>query len=450
MKLRFWGTRGSIPVPGPHTVRYGGNTSCVQVLSNDVNIILDCGTGVRSLGIDLLKDHKPPLEAHILLGHTHWDHIQGFPFFPPALMPGNHITVYSARGYEKPLKEVLEGQMDYTYFPIKLAQMASDLKFRELDEETFDIGHVEVKTHFLNHTILTTGYRLFSGGKTVVYATDTEPYGTFQNHHHGSNGHRRRGNFTHEGDARFVDFVEGADVLIHDAQYTEEEYPGKVGWGHSTIEYAIEVALTGGVKHLVLFHHDPMRTDDQVAGLEAYAREIVRKRGGELQVSAAAEGSEIDLQERNELRVHHVQSESAPLLTRRYKLLFVDDDPQILSLLKDCFSDTNLYDVHILENALSAVDAALELQPDLILMDMLMPGKDGYAITEEVRKHRQLKHVPILIITGFANDEIEAKGFSIGVTDFMRKPFALAQLRARVQTWLHRTDQPRVPGSILA
>lgn len=451
MKLRFWGTRGSIPVPGPQTVRYGGNTSCVELQSNDVNIILDCGTGVRGLGLELMKRRKP-VEAHILLGHTHWDHIQGFPFFPPALAPGNQIAIYSARGYEKPLQQVLEGQMDYSYFPIKLAQMSSDLDFHELDEETFDIGHVQVKSHFLNHTVLTMGYRLFSGGKTVVYATDTEPYGSFHansnGNGHGSNGHRR-GGFVHEGDARFVDFVEHADVLIHDAQYTEAEYPNKVGWGHSTIEYAVEVALVGGVKHLVLFHHDPMRTDDQVAELEMYAREIVHKRGGDLIVSAAAEGWEIDLEERQEQRVHHQATAVAPV-ARRYKLLFADDDADTLALLKEGFSDSNVYDVHVASDGQAALEQAMAIEPDLILMDMLMPAQDGYTITETVRKDPRLKHVPILIITGYSNDEVEAKGFQLGVTDFIRKPFALSQLRARVQMWLHRKDQPHVSGSLLA
>ncbi|HLQ33266.1 MAG TPA: response regulator [Chloroflexota bacterium] len=448
MRLRFWGTRGSIPVPGPHTVRYGGNTSCVQVVSNDVLIILDCGTGVRELGLELMKTQKPPIEAHILLGHTHWDHIQGFPFFPPALAPGNRITVYSARGYEKPLRQILEGQMDYIYFPIKLTQMASDLAFRELDEETFEIGHVQVKTHFLNHTVLTMGYRLFSGGKTVVYATDTEPFGTYHLQVNGAKN-RPRPTFVHEGDMRFVSFVEGADVLIHDTQYTEAEYPHKVGWGHSTVEYAIEVALAGNVKHLVLFHHDTTRTDDQVAALEAYAREIVAKRGADLQVSAAAEGWEIDLEERNEQRIHHTVASPAPP-TRQYKLLFADDDPDTINLLQECFSDKNLYDVQVVLDGTDAVETALRFQPDLILLDMLMPGRDGYSVTQDLRTHEQMKHVPILIITGYPNEENEAKGFQIGVTDFMRKPFALAQLRARVQMWLHRKDQPHVSGSILA
>jgi len=452
VKLRFWGTRGSIPVPGPHTVRYGGNTSCVQVVSNDVIIILDCGTGVRELGLNLMRNYKPPIEAHILLSHTHWDHIQGFPFFPPALAPGNRITLYSARGYEKPLREVLEGQMDYTYFPIKLGQMASDLSFREVDEETFDIGHVQVSTHFLNHTVLAMGYRLFSGGKTVVYATDTEPFGTYHTSAPtGENGTRQgvETQFVHESDQRYVGFVTGADVLIHDAQYTEQEYPSKIGWGHSTVDYAVEVALAADVKHLVLFHHDVVRGDDQVAQLEQYARDKVRQRGSDLLVSAAAEGWEIDLEERNEQRVHRTSVSAAPA-ARKYKMLFADDDPETVNLLKECFADANLYDVHVVEDGNSAVDTALELHPDLILLDMLMPGMDGYAVTRALRAKPHMKHVPILIITGYPDEQTEAQGFQIGVTDFMRKPFALAQLRARVQMWLHRQDQPHVGGSILA
>jgi phosphoribosyl 1,2-cyclic phosphodiesterase/CheY-like chemotaxis protein len=447
MRLRFWGTRGSIPVPGPHTTRYGGNTSCVQVVSNNVLIILDCGTGVRELGLNLLKTHEPPIEAHILLSHTHWDHIQGFPFFPPALAPGNHVTLYSARGYEKPLKQVLEGQMDYTYFPIKLAQMASDLAFRELDEETFDIGHVQVSTHFLNHTVLTMGYRLFSGGKTVVYATDTEPFGTY--HSRQRAGGPPLSQFVHEGDQRFVSFVQDADVLIHDAQYTEAEYPSKVGWGHSTVDYAVEVALAAGVKHLVLFHHDVTRTDTQVAQLEQYAREKLHQLGSDMQVSAAAEGTEIDLQERNEQRIHRATVSAAPA-ARQYKLLFVDDDDDTIRLLQECFADANLYDVSIAQDGRQAVKLALDLKPDLILMDMLLPGMDGYEVTRTLRAKPTMKHLPILIITGFPNEQMEAEGFRIGVTDFMRKPFALAQLRARVQMWLHRKDQPQVSGSILA
>src|SRR5581483_26455 len=387
MRLRFWGTRGSIAVPGPDTVRYGGNTSCVEVVSNDVLIILDCGTGVRGLGLDLMANRKPPIEAHILLSHTHWDHIQGFPFFPPALAPGNRITIYSARGYEKPLKSVLEGQMDYTYFPIKLAQMASDLEFRELDEETFDIGHVQVTTHFMNHTVLAMGYRLLSGGKTVVYATDTEPFGTY---HVGLNGGSAT-RFVHEGDQRFVKFIEDADVLIHDAQYTEEEYPKKVGWGHSTVEYAVEVGLAGNVKHLVLFHHDTVRTDDQVAQLEEFGRRIVRDRGGSMQVSAAAEGWELDLEEGRDVHVQRAAS-SAAHAVRQYKLLFADDDPDIINLLKDCFADPALYQLHVAHEGSQAVQMARDIQPDLILLDMFMPGLDGYSVTKMLRQDPALCH----------------------------------------------------------
>ena len=447
MKLRFWGTRGSIAVPGPSTVRYGGNTSCVELSSDDVLIVLDCGTGVRELGLNLLRTRKPPIEAHILLSHTHWDHIQGFPFFPPALMPGNHITVYSARGYEKPLKDVLSGQMDYTYFPLKLAQMASDIQFREVDEETFDIGHVQVKTHFLNHTTLTMGYRLMSGGQTVVYATDTEPFGTY--HLGAATDGDLHQQFVHEGDVRFVNFVDGADVLIHDAQYTEAEMPSKVGWGHSSVDYAVEIALAAHVRHLVLFHHDTTRTDDQVDELEQYAQRKVRERGAGLIVTAAAEGTEINLEEHDQ---QHARQKSgfAEHAAHRYRLLFADDDPQTIELLQECFADPNLYEVHVARDGEQAVEAALRIHPDLVLLDMLMPGTDGYTITKRLRQEPGMKDTPILIITGFPNEDNEAHGFQIGVTDFMRKPFALAQLRARVQMWLHRKDQPTVPGPVQA
>jgi len=239
----------------------------VQVVSNDVIIILDCGTGVRELGLNLMRNYKPPIEAHILLSHTHWDHIQGFPFFPPALAPGNRITLYSARGYEKPLREVLEGQMDYTYFPIKLGQMASDLSFREVDEETFDIGHVQVSTHFLNHTVLAMGYRLFSGGKTVVYATDTEPFGTYHTSAPtGENGTRQgvETQFVHESDQRYVGFVTGADVLIHDAHLIASELPEEAAFGHAAAEYGLALAKEAGARRLVLFHHKPDRTDEGI------------------------------------------------------------------------------------------------------------------------------------------------------------------------------------------
>lgn len=435
MKVHFWGTRGSIAAPGPSTVRFGGNTSCIEVVSGDVLIVLDCGTGLRELGLHLMATHQGPIDGHMLVTHTHWDHIQGFPFFVPVLAAGNHFAIYSPRGIEKPLEDIFAGQMDYTYFPLRLAQLQSEVSFVELAEETFSIGHVEVTSQFLNHTTLTMGYRLSSGGRTLVYATDHEPFGRMRPK--GEAG----GPFIHEGDRRVVSFAEGADLLVIDAQYTEEEYANKIGWGHGTIEYAVEVGLAAGVSQLLLFHHDTIRTDPQLAGIEARARAWVKKRGSAMQVSAAAEGLEIDLEEQGEMASHAAAAGGAQVLARR-RLLLVDDDAFMMRALRTAFNDEERYETFSAVNGAEAVDLALELKPDLILLDAVMPELDGFGVTRELRAEPRTKDVPIVMLTSLEDPSFEAQGFELGVNDFMRKPFALPQLRARVEMWLRRGTQP--------
>ena len=176
MKVRFWGTRGSIPSPGPRTVRYGGNCSCVEVRTPSGELfIIDAGTGIRELGLALMAEQ--PVLAHVLLSHTHWDHISGFPFFPPAFAPGNTLTIYAARNIDKRLEDVMAGQMEYTYFPVTLSDLPSEINYRELLEETFDIGKAKITTHYLNHTSICMGYRIEEGGKSIAYVSDHEPYG---------------------------------------------------------------------------------------------------------------------------------------------------------------------------------------------------------------------------------------------------------------------------------
>jgi phosphoribosyl 1,2-cyclic phosphodiesterase len=436
MKVRFWGTRGSIAAPGPSTVRYGGNTSCVEVTSGDVLIVLDCGTGLRELGLHLMATHEGPIDGHMLVTHTHWDHIQGFPFFVPVLAPGNRFTIYSPRGIEKPLEDIFAGQMDYTYFPLRLAQLQSEVTFVELAEETFSIGHVEVAGQFLNHTTLTMGYRLSSGGRSVVYATDHEPFGRMRPPN-GDGG----SSFIHEGDRQLVSFAAGADVLIIDAQYTEEEYPRKVGWGHGTIEYAVEVGLAAGVKQLLLFHHDTIRSDQQLAGLEARAQTLAAKRGSTMEVIAAAEGLEIVLEEQAGTVAHAaVASTQRPIVRRR--LLLADDDAFMMRALRNAFNDEERYETYSAVNGAEAVDMALELKPDLILLDAIMPELDGFGVTRELRAEPRTREVPIVMLTSLEDPAFEAQGFALGVNDYMRKPFALPQLRARVEMWLRRGAQP--------
>jgi phosphoribosyl 1,2-cyclic phosphodiesterase len=283
--VRFWGTRGSIASPGEGTVRYGGNTSCVELRAGDGTVIvLDCGTGARDLGLHLVRTMPSPLRLHLFIGHTHWDHIQGFPFFVPAFLPGAELNVYAPLGFQQSLEEAMSGQMEYSYFPVKLRDLRSRIHFSELEEGFFRVGDVLVETQYLNHTAPTIAYRMTNGGATVAYVTDHEPFWKSED-----------GILHHPGDQRHVAFLRGADLVIHDAQYTDEQYINRVGWGHSTIEYATDVAQAAGVKRLALFHHDPTHDDDVMDRMEAAARARVAESGSGLDVFAAREGLEVHI-----------------------------------------------------------------------------------------------------------------------------------------------------------
>ena len=283
MYVRFWGTRGSIASPGEGTARYGGNTSCVEVRAEDGTVIvLDCGTGARELGLHLVRTLPSPMRLHLFIGHTHWDHIQGFPFFVPAFLPGSELNVYAPLGFQQSLEEAMAGQMEYSYFPVKLRDLRSRIHFTELEEGFFRVGDVLVETQYLNHTAPTIAYRMSSGGATVAYVTDHEPFWKSED-----------GVLHHPGDQRHISFMRGADLVIHDAQYTHEEYANRLGWGHSTVEYATDVALAAGVKRLALFHHDPGHNDDMIDRLVAAATPCAREMGVEL--FAAREGLAIQL-----------------------------------------------------------------------------------------------------------------------------------------------------------
>ena len=264
MRVTFWGVRGSIPTPGPDTVEIGGNTSCVEVRAGQSILIFDGGTGLRQLGKTLVK--QMPFTAHLFFSHVHWDHIQGFPFFDPAFVAGNTIHLYGGNNVSRTLEETLAGQMDHPSFPVHLSQMGATMTFHDLYEgqvlEIVEGGErVKVSTGAGNHPNGVWAYRTEHGGKSVVYATDTEHYAVV--------------------DPKLLKLATGADVLIYDAQYTPEEYSGtagtggpKTGWGHSTFVEAAKLAKAAGVKQLVLFHHDPMQSDSAVREKERRAREI--------------------------------------------------------------------------------------------------------------------------------------------------------------------------------
>jgi phosphoribosyl 1,2-cyclic phosphodiesterase/CheY-like chemotaxis protein len=285
MRVKFWGTRGSIPTPGPSTLRYGGNTACVEVRCGSSILMLDCGTGAREMGMALTREaHGKPVEVHILVGHTHWDHIQGFPFFMPAYGSGNRLTIYSLRGSDKSLEKVFTGQMDGSYFPVRVSDLAAQLQFVEL-EGPIQIGDARVTHFYLNHPGLAIAFRIEAAGKSLVYVSDHEPYWRMN----GDNDLNRR--LEHDLD----DFARAADLYIREAQYTVEEYPAKRGWGHSTWPDALDSAHRAGARRLALFHHDPQRDDDSLDRILEQSRQYMRVHNMEFQCLAAADNLELTL-----------------------------------------------------------------------------------------------------------------------------------------------------------
>jgi len=294
----FWGTRGSVPTPGPTTVRYGGNTACVELRTAAGTVfIFDSGTGIREFGLDLARNDGR-LSAHLMLGHTHWDHISGFPFFSPVFVPGNRLVIYGARDLDRSLRDVLAGQMHYTYFPVPLGDLRADIEFVELEEGEIRICDAVVRTHYLNHTAVCMGYRVEADGVSVAYVTDHEPYGVLiggAGAPEASVGRGLRGGHIHGGDRRLIEFVRGVDLLIQDAQYTPQEYAERRGWGHGSIDYVTDVAVEAGVRRLALFHHEPTHTDDEVDRMVGYARARAAEVGSQVEVFAAAEGQELTI-----------------------------------------------------------------------------------------------------------------------------------------------------------
>lgn len=283
--VKFWGTRGSIPTPGSATLRYGGNTSCVEVRCGEHILMMDCGTGAREMGLALMREFPgKPLNIHLFVSHTHWDHIQGFPFFVPAYIPGNRLTIYSLRGADKSLEKVFTGQMDSTYFPVALTDLNAHLHFVEL-ENVVQIGEVKVSHIYLNHPGLAVGFRIDAWGKSVVYVTDHEQYCRML----GDNEHNRR------QDLDVIEFAQGADLYIREAQYTDEEYPGKKGWGHSTLTDVLESAHKASAKQLGLFHHDPMHDDGTMDRIMSTCHEHMKQRGMKFVCFAASDNLQITL-----------------------------------------------------------------------------------------------------------------------------------------------------------
>ncbi len=298
-RIKLWGVRGSLPVPGPATVRYGGNTSCVEVRADGEIIVLDAGTGIRALGLALEKELGPgTIKLTLLITHTHWDHIQGLPFFSPAYNPKNLIRILGYEGARAGLSTILASQMETPFFPVSLRQLPSHLAIEELKEMEFHIGTVNVQAKFANHPGICAGYRLFTSAGSIAYMPDNEPYEPLKlqvARKDGIDGDEAR-NFAGAERAKMVEFFRDCEVAILDAQYTDEEYKKHIGWGHSSLSSVVELALDANVKRLLLFHHDPSHDDDMIDRMVEQARELVRKSGKAMVIEGAREGAEILLE----------------------------------------------------------------------------------------------------------------------------------------------------------
>jgi phosphoribosyl 1,2-cyclic phosphodiesterase len=274
-KINFWGVRGSIACPGAATIRYGGNTPCVEMLVDGHRLIFDAGTGIYVLGQSLLP--QLPVTGHLFFSHSHWDHIQGFPFFLPAFMAGNAFDIYGATMPSgMTIEQRLSDQMMQPNFPVPLQIMGANLRFHNLEYGMeVNLGDVNVQTGLLNHPGGAMGYRVNWQDRSVAYITDTEHFSTGI-------------------DRDVLALVDGADVLIYDCTYTDAEYPSRVGWGHSTWQEGVKLAIAAGVEQLVIFHHDPSHNDDfmdavGISAAKVFDRTIVAREGMELFVTQRAQ-----------------------------------------------------------------------------------------------------------------------------------------------------------------
>jgi phosphoribosyl 1,2-cyclic phosphodiesterase len=306
MRVKFWGVRGSLPVPGRKTERYGGNTSCVEVRSESgTRVVVDAGTGIRKLGKELAADADADrTEVHLLISHTHWDHIQGLPFFSPLYQAGNRLCVYARKRDDLHLRAVFASQTDDPYFPIPFEEAKADIAFRELlDSAEFQVSDVKVACAPLNHPYIATAYRLTVDGASVVYVSDTAPFSDilfgdqFVPRPPGpatelSLSDRKKLAQMRDGVVRLC---EGADLVVYDTMFTPEDYERIPHFGHSRPSDAVQICREAGVRQLALFHHAPERSDAEIDAILEETRATTKREGIALDVVAAYEGLDIPL-----------------------------------------------------------------------------------------------------------------------------------------------------------
>lgn len=426
MQVQFWGTRGSIPKPGPTTIRYGGNTLCHELrTARGTLVIIDCGTGLHGLGLKLLSGGRRGLAGHILISHTHWDHIQGIPFFAPFFVPGNKWNIYGPKGLNQSLRETLAGQMQHAYFPITTDEFGASIRYHDLLEGTFEIDDLKVTTQYLNHPALTLGYRLEADGATVVYCCDHEPFSLDV-----AEGRREFFGL----DQRHADFIQGADLLIHDAQYTAAEYPSKLGWGHSTAEFVVKLAQHAKVKQVVFTHHDPLRTDQALDDIVERLRDGLKDGHSTVLVSAAAEGKTIEvkssgalssLSSRDEFRA---MASIKPALSHRSVLVMVAD-VKVAAAVGEAVRAEGLR-ANFCSSAETARKVFAQDAPSLAIIDHAVADDDekGFLDFLQAAKGGEL---PVVMVA----TRVQEKR---GVTDWLTTPFTDSYARTKIRAWVLR------------
>ncbi len=437
MDVTFWGTRGSIAKAGPTTVRYGGNTSCVSVRSDaGTLVVVDCGTGAHGLGQHLIEQSGgEPVDGHILVSHTHWDHIQGLPFFAPLFQSGCHWHVSGPSGFGESLSEILAGQMEYAYFPVAIDQLEASVDHQDLVEGSFDIDDIGVETRFLNHPALTLGYRLEADGAVVVYSSDHEPY----DHELAAGGDVGR----NRHDDAHARWIAGADLLIHDAQYLASEYAAHVGWGHSTVEYVVDVARRAEVARVALYHHDPNRSDDAVDEVVAIARAHALATGYDGEIFAAAEGMTVT--------VRGDASRGARLVERRRSLAVATSARSKRSNTVVVFAPTadiaevligaahaEGLDVIVSDDLRAAFDDVRRHSPGIVLAEAV-DDDGGFDLVAAIRHldDAQLSSVP-LIMVGPSAARWRPDAVETGITEWLVWPASAFFVRTKLRAWLLR------------
>ena len=438
LEITFWGTRGSIANACQETIRYGGNTSCVELRSNSGTVVvLDCGTGGFRLGQALLNAPDKAKRGHLLISHTHWDHIQGIPFFAPLFYADQHWDIYAPHGLNKTLKETLAGQMNYSYSPITPQDMGANIEHHELVEGVFTIDDIHVQTQFLNHPALTLGYRLEVDGASVVYACDHEPISKKAI----PSEAELLGKESHH-----IEFLRDADIVIHDAQYLADEYEDKVGWGHSTVEYAVAVCKQAGVKKLVFTHHEPTRDDAAIDTIVNNIRESLSRENSPLEVEAAAECQTFkvvtaQVSDKPSARYERDARTQSALSKYEHTVLLTSVRAEPFAELDAAMRAENIQ--------LLSFDDIGDLYanpPSLIIMDSQTPAHQIISLKEyKARCKEEGSAAAPIVSIAYPGENDRGVGL---VEDWMVWPFSEQYARAKLRAWLLRASFQWQPARI--